>query len=65
MGRDWETEKERTRGERETRRFREMERDKKTHREMLRHLRTEGHRHLGRNNKKGGTRDSEKRKKVR
>lgn len=38
MGRDWETEKERTRGERETRRFREMERDKKTEREreMLR-----------------------------
>lgn len=38
MGRDWETEKERTRGERETRRFREMERDKKTEREREREM---------------------------
>ena len=60
-GRDWEAEKERTRGERETRRFREMERDKKTERDAE----TVVHRHLGRSNKKGEARDSEKRKQVR
>lgn len=51
-GRDWEAEKERTRGRERDKEIREMERDKKTERDAE----TVGHRHLGKVTRKGSQR---------